>query len=151
MAVLLQLRFQHVQARHQIDDERVFLGFGQFAELGIAVISSLCNGSTQFTTAEQLRDGKESDCRPAQGSIKIKNITKACAAITRPCMETKAPRTNANAKQIEHKRRTGNRSHRGAGVEADAGVVDLGKGAKPFLAPARTRQWARDPKVRMLA
>jgi len=37
--------------------------------------------------------GKESDCRPAQGSMKIKNITKPRAAITRPCMEAEqAPR-----------------------------------------------------------
>jgi catalase len=38
-----------------------------------------------------------------------------------------------------------------AGVEDDAGVVDLGSGAKGFLEPARTRQWEREPKVRMLA
>ena len=38
-----------------------------------------------------------------------------------------------------------------AGVEADAGVVDLSKDAKTFLAPARTRQWDREPKVRILA
>ena len=38
-----------------------------------------------------------------------------------------------------------------AGVEADAGVVDLSKDADGFLAPARTRQWEREPKVRMLA
>nr|WP_316627329.1 catalase [uncultured Brevundimonas sp.] len=38
-----------------------------------------------------------------------------------------------------------------AGVEADAGVIDLSKDAKAFLAPARTRQWDREPKVRMLA
>ena len=38
-----------------------------------------------------------------------------------------------------------------AGVVPDAGVVDLGKGADGFMAPARTRQWDREPKVRMLA
>jgi catalase len=38
-----------------------------------------------------------------------------------------------------------------AGVEDDAGVVDLGGNAKGFLEPARTRQWAREPKVRTLA
>lgn len=38
-----------------------------------------------------------------------------------------------------------------AGVEPDAGVIDLSKDAKSFLAPARTRQWDREPKVRMLA
>ncbi|WP_313007885.1 catalase [Brevundimonas vesicularis] len=38
-----------------------------------------------------------------------------------------------------------------AGVESDAGVIDLSKDAKGFLAPARTRQWDREPKVRMLA
>ena len=38
-----------------------------------------------------------------------------------------------------------------AGVEPDAGVVDLSKDAEAFLAPARTRQWDREPKVRMLA
>jgi catalase len=38
-----------------------------------------------------------------------------------------------------------------AGVEPDAGVVDLNGGASAFLAPARTRQWAREPKVRILA
>ncbi|WP_242078136.1 catalase [Brevundimonas diminuta] len=38
-----------------------------------------------------------------------------------------------------------------AGVEPDAGVIDLSKDAKGFLAPARTRQWDREPKVRMLA
>ena len=38
-----------------------------------------------------------------------------------------------------------------AGVEADAGVVDLSKGEKAFLTPAATRQWEREPKVRILA
>lgn len=38
-----------------------------------------------------------------------------------------------------------------AGVEPDAGVIDLSKNAQRFLAPARTRQWDREPKVRMLA
>ncbi len=38
-----------------------------------------------------------------------------------------------------------------AGVQPDAGVIDLSKNAKSFLAPARTRQWDREPKVRMLA
>ncbi|MFA4899303.1 MAG: catalase [Brevundimonas sp.] len=38
-----------------------------------------------------------------------------------------------------------------AGVEPDAGVIDLSNDAKGFLAPARTRQWDREPKVRMLA
>ncbi|MEN5361735.1 catalase [Brevundimonas intermedia] len=38
-----------------------------------------------------------------------------------------------------------------AGVEPDAGVIDLSKDAGAFLAPARTRQWDREPKVRMLA
>ena len=38
-----------------------------------------------------------------------------------------------------------------AGVEADAGVIDLSKGADAWLKPARTRQWDREPKVRMLA
>ncbi|MGZ5956655.1 MAG: catalase [Caulobacteraceae bacterium] len=37
------------------------------------------------------------------------------------------------------------------GVEPDAGIVDLSGGAAPFIAPARTRQWDREPKVRMLA
>jgi len=38
-----------------------------------------------------------------------------------------------------------------AGVVADAGVVDLARNAKDFLAAARTRQWAREPSVRTLA
>jgi catalase len=38
-----------------------------------------------------------------------------------------------------------------AGVQPDAGVIDLSEDAKGFLAPARTRQWDREPKVRMLA
>lgn len=38
-----------------------------------------------------------------------------------------------------------------AGVEPDTGVIDLSKDAKGLLAPARTRQWDREPKVRMLA
>jgi catalase len=38
-----------------------------------------------------------------------------------------------------------------AGVVADAGVVDLKGGADGFLSPARTRQWDREPSVRMLA
>jgi catalase len=38
-----------------------------------------------------------------------------------------------------------------AGVETDAGVVDLAAGAKAFVGPARTRQWDREPKVRLLA
>lgn len=38
-----------------------------------------------------------------------------------------------------------------AGVGPDAGVVDLASGADAFIEPARTRQWDREPKVRMLA
>jgi catalase len=38
-----------------------------------------------------------------------------------------------------------------AGVKPDAGVVNLASGVNPFLPPARTRQWDREPKVRMLA
>ena len=38
-----------------------------------------------------------------------------------------------------------------AGVEADAGVVDLSAEAPAFVEPARTRQWDREPKVRTLA
>ena len=38
-----------------------------------------------------------------------------------------------------------------AGVEADAGVIDVSSDAKPWLAPAATRQWDREPKVRTLA
>ncbi len=38
-----------------------------------------------------------------------------------------------------------------AGVEADAGVVDLSNGADAFIQPAATRQWDREPKVRTLA
>ncbi|WP_024816512.1 catalase [Methylopila sp. 73B] len=38
-----------------------------------------------------------------------------------------------------------------AGVEPDAGVVELKSGPDAFLAPARTRQWDREPKVRILA
>ncbi|EKY29908.1 catalase [Brevundimonas diminuta 470-4] len=38
-----------------------------------------------------------------------------------------------------------------AGVEADAGVVDLSNGADAFINPAATRQWDREPKVRTLA
>lgn len=38
-----------------------------------------------------------------------------------------------------------------AGVETDAGVVDVSSDAKPWLKPAATRQWDREPKVRMLA
>jgi catalase len=38
-----------------------------------------------------------------------------------------------------------------AGVVADQGVVDLGGGADAFIPPARTRQWDRERKVRMLA
>jgi catalase len=37
-----------------------------------------------------------------------------------------------------------------AGVEPDDGVVELGA-KDAFLAPARTRQWAREPNVRILA
>jgi catalase len=37
------------------------------------------------------------------------------------------------------------------GVAPDAAVVDLGDGAEAFIEPAKTRQWAREPKVRMLA
>jgi len=37
-----------------------------------------------------------------------------------------------------------------AGVEADAGVVDLSNGADAFIKPAATRQWDREPKVRTL-
>ena len=38
-----------------------------------------------------------------------------------------------------------------AGVVADAGVIDLTAGAEAWIEPARTRQWDREPKVRMLA
>ncbi|MBI1406979.1 MAG: catalase [Caulobacter sp.] len=38
-----------------------------------------------------------------------------------------------------------------AGVAPDDGLVDLAKGAKAFIGPASTRQWNREPKVRMLA
>ncbi|MET0651130.1 MAG: catalase [Hyphomicrobiaceae bacterium] len=38
-----------------------------------------------------------------------------------------------------------------AGVAADEGVVDLEDGAAGFIDQARTRQWDREPKVRMLA
>ncbi|THD81779.1 MAG: catalase [Phenylobacterium sp.] len=38
-----------------------------------------------------------------------------------------------------------------AGVTPDAGVVALKSDAGPFLPPARTRQWDREPEVRMLA
>ena len=38
-----------------------------------------------------------------------------------------------------------------AGVVPDDGVIDLKAGAKAFLPPARTRQWAREPSVRLLA
>ena len=38
-----------------------------------------------------------------------------------------------------------------AGVVPDAGIVDLSAGPAGFLAPACTRQWDREPKVRMLA
>ena len=37
------------------------------------------------------------------------------------------------------------------GVATDPGVIDLAGGTKAFLPPARTRQWVREPKVRMLA
>ena len=36
-----------------------------------------------------------------------------------------------------------------AGVKADAGVVDAAD-TKAFIAAAKTRQWKREPKVRML-
>lgn len=38
-----------------------------------------------------------------------------------------------------------------AGVVADDGVIDLADGAEAWLAAARTRQWDREPSVRMLA
>jgi catalase len=38
-----------------------------------------------------------------------------------------------------------------ANVVPDAGVVDLAGGPDAFILPARTRQWAREPSVRMLA
>ena len=38
-----------------------------------------------------------------------------------------------------------------AGVHPDAGVINLSLGAEGFIEPASTRQWAREPKVRMLA
>jgi catalase len=37
-----------------------------------------------------------------------------------------------------------------AGVQPDPGVIDLAQGADAFVEPARTRQWDREPKVRML-
>jgi catalase len=38
-----------------------------------------------------------------------------------------------------------------AGVVPDAGIVALASDAKGFVEPARTRQWDREPKLRMLA
>lgn len=38
-----------------------------------------------------------------------------------------------------------------ANVEPDDGVVDLSVGVDAWLSPAATRQWAREPNVRMLA
>ena len=38
-----------------------------------------------------------------------------------------------------------------AGVEPDAGVINLAKGVEHFIPPARIRQWDREPKVRSLA
>jgi catalase len=38
-----------------------------------------------------------------------------------------------------------------SGVEADAGVVNIGKSTEEFLKQACVRQWDREPKVRMLA
>jgi catalase len=38
-----------------------------------------------------------------------------------------------------------------ASVDADPGVVDLEDRSTDFIAQARTRQWDREPKVRMLA
>jgi len=38
-----------------------------------------------------------------------------------------------------------------AGVEPDEGIVDLARTADAFLEQARTRQWDREPRVRMLA
>ncbi len=38
-----------------------------------------------------------------------------------------------------------------AGVQMDAGVVDVSKNAGQFIKPARTRQWEREAKVRLLA
>ncbi|MES2035692.1 MAG: catalase [Pseudomonadota bacterium] len=38
-----------------------------------------------------------------------------------------------------------------AAVQPDAGVVDVSGGAEGFIAPASTRQWDREPKVRILA
>ncbi|NKE45700.1 catalase [Roseomonas frigidaquae] len=38
-----------------------------------------------------------------------------------------------------------------AGVKPDAGVIDLAKGVDGFTKAAATRQWDREPKVRMLA
>ncbi|WP_447910456.1 catalase [Brevundimonas bullata] len=38
-----------------------------------------------------------------------------------------------------------------AGVQPDAGVVDLSQDVKAFMQPAATRQWDREPKVRILA
>ena len=37
------------------------------------------------------------------------------------------------------------------GVEPDAGIVKLGGKVSAFIEPAKTRQWAREPKVRVLA
>jgi catalase len=38
-----------------------------------------------------------------------------------------------------------------AGVQMDAGIVDVSKNAGLFIKPARTRQWERETKVRLLA
>ena len=38
-----------------------------------------------------------------------------------------------------------------AGVEPDAGVIDLTVSVDGFIEPARTRQWDREPNVRVLA
>ena len=44
----------------------------------------------------------------------------------------------------------GQRLLQALGIEPDAGVVDVGD-SKAFIAAAKTRQWAREPSVRMLA
>ncbi|MES2340826.1 MAG: catalase [Pseudomonadota bacterium] len=77
----------------------------------------------------------------AEGCAQLLNESAAVDFVANAFVHLKAIGFTAEAQALLDK----------AGVAPDAGVVDLGKDADGFIPPARTRQWDREPKVRMLA
>lgn len=77
----------------------------------------------------------------AEGCAALLKESAACDFASNAFVHLKAIGFTAEAKPLLDK----------AGVQPDAGIVDLAGGADGFIAPASTRQWEREPKVRTLA